>query len=1311
MSKKTIIALIVSLLAALCMVACTGPVKTQLAAPTATLDGNVVSWQAVDNADSYDVKVGNNPAVNVKGTSYTIDNVTEEGSYDVYVTAKSNGDYRDSVPSNKVTYVYDAPEAILAPVVTIDKNVITWAAVEKASEYEIYVGEEKKATVTETTYTFDITEKGEYQVTVVAKTTEEGYVDSQKSEAVTLVVNDPVLSWNTEEVKTLYYLDEGATTLDLTGLTASYTDIYGNETEVTLADFEVGEYALTEAGEIEVDFTYAGITKTLFVEVKERTIADLTEYTEVLFEYSEAGKYAVEGVTAAVDMKGANLLNADGTLNLSMGQTLAKTDGNFVVYTVAYFIDTIDEFKAIANDLDGYYVLQKDLDFENGWQSVIGAAPIYNSGNGNKLAVGDDEIPAGTENSDKVQNGIAFTGTLDGRGYTVKNYKIGREAGWKADAYGVAMFGWLGETGAIKNLTLRNVSISGGKYSALLVGYNQGLIENIFIEESCALRCAYSEGAAISAYDYGRIKNVVSQVGTYQGFNGNTLELPLAVKQEVQEEVINYSTVENGFVLNIEDNTAVLGKGWKYFEGVGTVLINPDYVYIATKQTTMAIGEKLYLNDVYVNGDALDCSFYGAGGADLTFGWDGETGSHFIAIKDLTSYTVAVGAKITVVLHSLNWNSSSQIIVEILAPNVTGYEKVTETLSVTEGLDIDLTAIEIKENYSDLTSKTVNPIKVEGYDKTAAVGSVQTVKAFYGEGENDYVEIKVTTVQKQILSIAIDTSSTFKTSYEVGEALDLTGAKLVVNYNNNTSETVAITGEMLDNTTYDLATAGSYNVAVNYGGMTTTFGIIVQSGEVVITSISATLASTRYKLGYTMTEADLEGSALTVNYSDGSAISDAKLTLEMLTYDFSTLGQTEITVAYNGVTTKIAVEVYDYAVSMAAEKVKNDVYYSATEAIDVLTPATLTLTYASGKTETTTEVNPSYELKSGEMAVTYSYKEDETITATLTFSVWYKVTATSDWTAIQNNLAGYYTLDADLDFENAIITSIAKQPVNLANDETTCLVENPATANVQAGIPFTGKFVGNGHKIKNFKFDGTSFDGAGFGLSLFGYIGQGAEVGGFTLSGATVTSKNQTGFVATVNEGTVKNVVIDETCKITAEWGTAGVVVFNFGTGVVENVVSYVTTVSKRDDASVTWPLSVIKTDYHTAATKNCAVSGSAEFTALTQEALGAGWVMLENGPVYRGTCMLVVMDKTVTIGEVFHITVYADEEYSLDFVQVWGTGYGKEFYPSWKGNGQFEYVATAEFFTTLGTFDFGVRINGSYVLIQSVTITEKEGA
>ena len=75
-------------------------------------------------------------------------------------------------------------------------------------------------------------------------------------------------------------------------------------------------------------------------------------------------------------------------------------------------------------------------------------------------------------------------------------------------------------------------------------------------------------------------------------------------------------------------------------------------------------------------------------------------------------------------------------------------------------------------------------------------------------------------------------SAPTKTTYEVGDTLDLTGGKITVSYNNGTSVDIDINGTMIEG--FDSTTAGEKTVTVKYSGFTTSFKVTVSKGSFTV---------------------------------------------------------------------------------------------------------------------------------------------------------------------------------------------------------------------------------------------------------------------------------------------------------------------------------------------------------------------------------------------------------------------------------------------------------------------------------------------
>ena len=170
---------------------CVTVVTSKLPAPVIELNENVVSWEVVENAVAYQVKVGIN-TYRVNETTYTIE-ITEPGSYEVSVKAYDSDDKLGN-QSNKVIYVVEEQKTVKldAPVAIKESNVVKWTTVENATGYEIYLNGELLKVLLTNEYTFDKTEPGTYTYTVKAISTNLSYTTSDMSNEVTFVIEEQV---------------------------------------------------------------------------------------------------------------------------------------------------------------------------------------------------------------------------------------------------------------------------------------------------------------------------------------------------------------------------------------------------------------------------------------------------------------------------------------------------------------------------------------------------------------------------------------------------------------------------------------------------------------------------------------------------------------------------------------------------------------------------------------------------------------------------------------------------------------------------------------------------------------------------------------------------------------------------------------------------------------------------------------------------------------------------------------------------------------------------------------------------------------
>lgn len=131
-------------------------------------------------------------------------------------------------------------------------------------------------------------------------------------------------------------------------------------------------------------------------------------------------------------------------------------------------ITTAQQLNQIRNDLSGNYTLGCDIDLSD----VQNWTPI-----------GDKENP--------------FTGKLNGNGYTICNLNIDR-----TNDTNVGLFGRTASTSEITNLKLQNVAVNGRIYTAAVVGYNQGVIKDCYVNGKVT---SYAAAGLIAGLNMGKV--------------------------------------------------------------------------------------------------------------------------------------------------------------------------------------------------------------------------------------------------------------------------------------------------------------------------------------------------------------------------------------------------------------------------------------------------------------------------------------------------------------------------------------------------------------------------------------------------------------------------------------------------------------------------------------------------------------------------------------------------------------------------------------------------------------------------------------
>jgi hypothetical protein len=174
-------------------------------------------------------------------------------------------------------------------------------------------------------------------------------------------------------------------------------------------------------------------------------------------------------------------------------------------------ISTAEQFNAIRNRLDGHYVLEADINLS----SYTNFVPI-----GTFEPASD--APEDAENPDMTK---VFSGTFDGNGHTISNVTINQP-----EIYvGVGLFGL--NFGSIRNLTVRNVDVTGYYLAGGVVGMQGGTLDNITLSGTNTIKGAQGVGGIVGV-NFGAISNCTATADIvvsvdpmypeYSSYNGNS---------------------------------------------------------------------------------------------------------------------------------------------------------------------------------------------------------------------------------------------------------------------------------------------------------------------------------------------------------------------------------------------------------------------------------------------------------------------------------------------------------------------------------------------------------------------------------------------------------------------------------------------------------------------------------------------------------------------------------------------------------------------------------------------------------------------
>ena len=248
------------------------------------------------------------------------------------------------------------------------------------------------------------------------------------------------------------------------------------------------------------------------------------------------------------------------------------------------------------------------------------------------------------------------------------------------------------------------------------------------------------------------------------------------------------------------------------------------------------------------------------------------------------------------------------------------YKGMTDTVAI-DVVDKHVSGIIVKEfkteyMYGDAVEGTLAVIYDDGSAEDVEI-TRSMVRGFstYSEGENKTATIEYEGFEQEVtysvqkLRISEMYVQDFDIDYEIGETF--AGAKLLVKYNDGSSETVDITAEMLSG--FDTATAGEKQVTVSYQGeaaetVSVTVDINVAAAPEVPAPTVSSIAVIDFDLDYAVNGV-LSGGKVLVIYSDGTT-QTVDIAADMLSgFDTTAEGKKTVTVTYEGKTATVEIEV------------------------------------------------------------------------------------------------------------------------------------------------------------------------------------------------------------------------------------------------------------------------------------------------------------------------------------------------------------------------------------------------------------------
>lgn len=551
-------------------------------------------------------------------------------------------------------------------------------------------------------------------------------------------------------------------------------------------------------------------------------------------------------------------------------------------------LSSVDDLAMIGYEypLDSYFYLTQDIDMT---AATSRNGDYYNDGLGWQ-PIGSASTP--------------FTGTFDGRNHTITGMNINRPEEIQVGFISVL-------SGTVKNVKFKDCYVSAKPAIGIIVGEgkDEALLEN----------CHTIGGelnVAADCYNYENVGGLAGRCGTVKDCSNRAKVEATASKTkycggvvgraQVVEKCSNFGTVN--FSRYYYDNTygGIAGK-------VDGTVKNCVAICAITGcyETAGIVGECLNVDNCYFQ------LVYGRTWVGIVWGcgWYQYVSNCFsidVQISDTNKGSDSRGN----IKNSYSWDSKY-------------------------GTGV------IYDGNGKTTDVTSRQMKYASYFKDFDFENVWTM-----DGNEDYMFPELRSVPmiftKTLTGISMATDPTKLIYIENLEDLDLSGSKLRLSYDNETTEKIDITPDMISG--YDKTKVGTQVITVSYGGFTTTFKVTVLAKSV--SSIELTTKPTTLAYLEDRDVLDVSGGVVTRYFNNGTS-DTVELKTEMVSgFDNTKVGTQTLTITINGKTTIFDVEIIEktvVAVSVATKPTKTE-YLEGKDNLD-LSGGQLRVTYDNGKSK------------------------------------------------------------------------------------------------------------------------------------------------------------------------------------------------------------------------------------------------------------------------------------------------------------------------------------------------------------------------